>query len=116
MSNADIARTYFDSWRAKDFDTLRGILADDVDFAGPLGQTSGIEDTIAGITGMSQIVTDIVVHKIWEDGEDVITWFELHTSIADPVPVANWTRVRDGKAVRIRAVFDARPLTAGQEK
>ena len=28
------------------------------------------------------------------DGPDVITWFELHTPQADPVPVANWARWR----------------------
>ena len=44
------------------------------------------------------------------DGEHVITWFDLHTTVAPPAPVANWSQIRDGKIVRIRATFDPRPI------
>ena len=44
------------------------------------------------------------------DGPDVITWFELHTPDADPVPVANWARVEDDRIRRVRVTFDPRPL------
>jgi len=46
------------------------------------------------------------------DGSDVLTWFELHAPGADPVPVANWARVEDGKISRVRVTFDPRPLLA----
>ena len=62
---------------------------------------------------MSQITTDVVVKRTFVDGQDVLTWFELHTTIAPPVQVANWSRVEDWKIVRIRATFDPRPLLAG---
>jgi len=50
------------------------------------------------------------VRKVFVDGDDVLTWFELHTSVARPVPTANWSRVQNGKITSIRVVFDARGL------
>ena len=44
------------------------------------------------------------------DGPDVITWFELRTPDADPVPVANWAQVEGGRVRRVRVTFDPRPL------
>jgi hypothetical protein len=105
-----IATTYFESWRNRDFTTLRSLLADDVTFRGPLGTADDAETCIQGLTGMSQIVTDIKIHKIFVDGPDVLTWFDLYTKIAPPCPTANWSHVEKGKITRIQATFDARPL------
>lgn len=41
---------------------------------------------------------------------DVITWFDLHTTVAPPVPTANWSRVRADRIVAIRVAFDPRGL------
>jgi hypothetical protein len=58
-----IATTYFSSWQARDFDTLASLFADEVTFRGPLGKADSAAECIAGIKGMSKMVTDIVVHK-----------------------------------------------------
>ena len=47
-------------------------------------------------------------------GSSQITWFDLHTTVAPPAPVANWSQIRDGKIVRVRATFDPRAIIAGQ--
>jgi hypothetical protein len=109
-TTADVAATYFRSWVARDWDTLRSILADDVTFDGPLASIEGADTCLQGLQGMSQIVTDVDVQHVFVDGPDVLTWFDLHTSVADPVPTANWSHVEDGKVTRIRVAFDARPL------
>ena len=109
---AAVAAAYFDAWRAKDFDALAALLADDVDFAGPLGQARGAAECRRGIEGLSRIVTDVVVQKRWVHGDDAITWFELHTTVAPPCPVVNWSHVEDGRITRIRVTFDPRPLLA----
>ncbi|WP_371517524.1 nuclear transport factor 2 family protein [Kitasatospora sp. NBC_01300] len=44
----EISETYFAAWQAGDFETLRGLLAEDVDFVGPLATVSGAEDALAG--------------------------------------------------------------------
>jgi SnoaL-like domain len=105
-----VAATYFDAWRANDFSTFRSVLADDVRFSGPLASLDNAEDCVKGIERMSKIKTDIVVRKVFVDGPDVLTWFDLHTSVADPVPTANWSHVEDGKITEIRVAFDARSL------
>ncbi len=105
-----IAAAYFEAWKAKDFDTYRSLLADDVDFDGPMAHVHGADDCVEGIKGMSKIVTDIVVQKVFVDGADVLTWFDLHTSAAKPLPTANWSHVEDGKITRIKVAFDPRPI------
>jgi hypothetical protein len=110
-----IAQTYFESWKSKDFDTLRGVLADEVTFRGPLGTADDADACLRGLRGMSQIVTDIVIQKMFVDGADVLTWFDLHTSVAPPAPTANWSRVQNGKITRIRVTFDPRDLAPKPE-
>lgn len=105
-----LAAAYLDAWLAEDFDTLRSLLADDVSFRGPLATIQGADDCVAGLRGMSEIVTDIVVHKRWVDGPDVLTWFDLHTTVAPPAPTANWSHVENGRIERIHVTFDARGL------
>jgi hypothetical protein len=61
---------------------------------------------------MARLLTDINVVKVFVDGDDVLTWFELHTDKAQPAPTANWMHVEDGKIVRIRVTFDPRQLIA----
>jgi hypothetical protein len=107
------AATYFDAWRARDFTRLRSVLADDVDFAGPLARVQGADDCLRGLQGMAQIMTGLEVRKVFRDGSDVLTWFDLSTSVADTVPVANWMHVEDGKITRIRVAFDARGIAGG---
>jgi SnoaL-like domain len=108
------AATYFEAWRARDFTRLRSVLADDVDFAGPLGKVKGGDECLRGLQMMAKIMTGIEIQKVFRDDNDVLTWFELSTSVAAPVPVANWMHVEDGKITRIRVAFDARGIASGR--
>lgn len=107
---AKVATSYFDAWKVNDFETMRSLVAEDVTFAGPLANLEGASDYIDGIKGMSQIKSDIVIRKVFVDGPDILTWFELHTTVASPVPVANWLHVEEGKITSLRVAFDAREL------
>ncbi len=55
-------------------------------------------------------MTDIAIHHTFVDGPNVLTWFDLHTTVAPPCPTANWSHIEDGKITAIRVTFDARPL------
>ena len=110
---AATAATYFDAWQARDFARLRSVLADDVEFAGPLARVKGGDECLRGLRGMAQIMTGLEVRKVFRDGPDVLTWFDLATSVAETVPVANWMHVEDGKITRIRVAFDARGVASG---
>lgn len=107
---AGVMATYYEAWRTKDFEQLRSVLADDMTFRGPLGTADDAESCLRGLRGMSEIVTDIVVEKVFVDGPDVLTWFELHTSVAPPATTASWGHVEGGKVTRLQATFDARAL------
>jgi ketosteroid isomerase-like protein len=110
---AEAAGTYFDAWLAGDFARLRSVLADDVDFAGPLGQVKGADECLRGLEGLAKIMTGIDVRKVFTAGSDVLTWYDMATTVADPVPVANWMQVQDGKITRIRVAFDPRGVAGG---
>lgn len=112
----ELAETYFTAWEAGDFDTLRGLLAEGVDFVGALGTASGVEEALAGLKGLGQVLEKIDVQVRVAEGDEVITWFELHTKVAAPTPTVNWMHVDDGKVTRIRVTFDPRALLAGFEK
>ena len=93
--------------------TLRGILADDATFRGPLGTADDGDACVKGLEGMAQILDDIVVQHVFVDGPDVLTWFDLHTTVAPPAPTANWQHIENGRITRIRVTFDPRALTSG---
>jgi ketosteroid isomerase-like protein len=110
MKPKNIATTYFDCWKRKDFDGLRKILADDVSFSGPMGAASGADDYVTSLAGFVEMLDDITVDKMLADDHDVLTWFNLHPKGGEPVPVTNWTHVEDGLAQRVRVTFDPRSL------
>jgi ketosteroid isomerase-like protein len=107
---ASVATTYFDAWKANDFDTMRSLVADDVRFEGPLATLEGAEDYMEGIRGLSRVVSEIVIRKVFVDGRDVLTWYDMHTTVATSVAVANWLHVEGGKITALRVAFDAREL------
>jgi hypothetical protein len=106
-----VAETYFDAWKRNDFATMRAVLDDRLDFAGPLDRFDNADAYQQAIRGLSQVKTDIVVHKVFVDGPDVVTWYDLHTKVAPPAPVAEWSHVEGGKITMVRTVFDARPFS-----
>jgi ketosteroid isomerase-like protein len=111
-SPRELATTYFRAWKEHDWPALRAVLADDATFRGPLGTADDGDACLRGLQGMSRIVTDIVIQKMCADDSDVITWYDLHTTVAPPAPTANWSHVADGRIAVVRATFDARPFGA----
>ena len=105
---AEAAASYFQAWLARDFTRLRTVLADDVDFAGPFGQVTGADECLRGLEGLARIITGMEIRKVFTDGPDVLTWYDMATTVTEPVPVANWMQVSDGKITRIRVAFDPR--------
>ncbi len=61
---------------------------------------------------MALILTDLSCPRRIVDGPDVLTWFDLHTTVAPPCPTANWSHIENGKMNAIRVTFDARPFPA----
>jgi ketosteroid isomerase-like protein len=107
---ANVATAYFEAWKANDFHTMRSLVAEDVVFEGPLATLVGADEYTKGIRGLSRLISEIVILKVFVEGQDVLTWYEMHTTVASPVPVANWLHVEGGKIDTLRVAFDARDL------
>jgi ketosteroid isomerase-like protein len=118
MSNdpRTLATTYFRAWQERDFATLRSILAPDVTFRGTLGTADGAEQCVEGMAGLAKVISGIEISAMAVAGADVMTWYELRTTVAPPCPTVNWSHVEDGKITRIRAVFDPRDLLKGMSQ
>lgn len=106
----ELAERYFTAWQARDEEALTQILAENVTFQGPLGTANGRAACIAGLVGMLGIVTSIEVQARVADEHDVITWFDLHTSVAAPArrrTGATWrtgeSRVSASRSTRARS-------------
>jgi len=106
-----VVETYFDAWKQNDFATMRSVLDDRVDFAGPLDRFDDADAYQQAIRGLSELKTDVAIHKVFVAGPDVVTWYDLHTKVAAPSPVAEWSHVEHGKITRVRVVFDACPFS-----
>jgi hypothetical protein len=106
----EVAAAYFRAWESSDIDRVRPLLHPEVDFVGALGSTRGAEETLTGLAGMFAMTSQVKVIKRWTDGPDVLTWFELSTATAGPLPVVNWSHVENGLITWIRVTFDPSPL------
>ncbi|MGV8873386.1 MAG: nuclear transport factor 2 family protein [Rhodococcus sp. (in: high G+C Gram-positive bacteria)] len=106
----EVAGTYFEAWKNQDFDTLATVLHENATFRGPLGSAANGAECLSGLKGMSEIITDIEIAHIFVDGPNVLTWFDLHTSVASPATTANWQRIENGKIMKIRVTFDPRNI------
>jgi ketosteroid isomerase-like protein len=110
--SASLATAYFDAWESGDTERLRPILADDVSFRGPLAEVDGAGDYVDAIRGLFTGTERLVIHRRWADGDDALTWFDMHLPGAPPAPVASWIHVRDGRIDRVRVTFDPRGILA----
>lgn len=112
-TNGEVALRCLSAWTSGDFETARALLADDVTFVGPLGQTDGADAYVDGVRGMAKIVQRANVKRVIADGDDVCLIYDLVTAVgAGSVPTAGWYRLRDGKITSVRAYFDPRPLVS----
>lgn len=107
----DIANCYFESWKKQDFEKIRSILSEDVNFVGVMGEAEGVDACIKGMQGLANIITDIVIQHMWIDESNILTWYELYTSKSPKsLTVANWCHIENDKIKKIRVTFDPRPL------
>jgi uncharacterized protein YbjT (DUF2867 family) len=105
-----LAEAYYDAWVAHDWPRLRGVLADDATFRGPLGTADSGDECLAGLQRMTTMMTGLEIVRMVVDGPDVLTWYDLLTEKAPPTPTVNWMHVEDGRIARIRVAFDPRAI------
>jgi limonene-1,2-epoxide hydrolase len=84
-----------------------------VTFNGPLGETHGVDEYVAGIRRLAEIVDRVDPHQVITDGDEVCVIYDLVTNTgAGSIPTAGWYSLQDGRITAVRAYFDPRPLVA----
>ena len=110
-----IAARYFAAWHEKDFPTLRSLLSEQFEYRGPLARLDNPDACRESLERLAPITTAVAVNGVFVAGDEVTTWFDLHTTVAEPTPVANRMRVAAGKITAIHAVYDPRELLGETE-
>ena len=109
----EIVERYHEAWKRHDFEAARAELHHDLSFRGPFDTFERADDFVTAIRGLSAIVDDVQVRKVFVDGDDVCLLYDMVTSTpAGTQPIAEWYRVREGKIAAIQVYFDSQPFAA----
>jgi hypothetical protein len=107
----EIVDGYYAAWGSKDIPAIRSLLHDDLSFNGPIDTFDNADAYLSSIQHVFPIVRGVEPRKVFVDGEDACTIYDLITATpAGTAPVAEWVTVKDGKIAAIRVFFDARPF------
>jgi hypothetical protein len=115
MSGADVFVSYLERFTSGDVNGAAELLADDFAFEGPMIQTTGKAEFLAGSSPLGSIMRGFEMRRQWIDGDEVCSVydFKIETPLgAGSIPMAEWSVVRDGKIVSSHLVFDTAALTA----
>ena len=105
----DVVDSYNRALASRDFAAARRLMADDLQFEGPIDKFQRADDYLKAITGLYGMVKGVEHQATIGEGDEVAVFYLLDTPVAK-APVAEWYTVRGGKIVHLRAYFDARPF------
>jgi hypothetical protein len=95
---------------AFDYEQARTFLADTgFSFQSPIARFDSADALIQYSALASGIVQSVERRRVFVDGPDVCHFLTYRIQISEKqsVEVAQWARVKDGRIVRIEAIFDA---------
>lgn len=109
LSPAQVVERYLQTFYLGDFETARGLVADDLSFNGPFVQVQGADRFFASAQPLRQVVNGHSVVRHWEEDNEVSTMYEMQLKTPageGSVLVSEWNTVRKGKVASARLVFD----------
>jgi hypothetical protein len=109
-SLSEPAIKYFEHWTKKEYQASAKYLDDNLSFKGPIDTFNNSKDYIQAISRLAPIVTEVRRKKTFIDGKDACFVYELVTTVAGPVPCAEWIHSDNGKVKSIQVYFDPRPF------
>ena len=106
-----LAVAYIDAVGQKQFDRLPGLLAPNVEFTGPGGNTiHGAQDYISALRRLGPILKRNEIKKVFVDGNEVCVIYDFVTDTSvGGVPSVEWLRFEDGRIRSSRLVFHTQP-------
>ncbi|MEI6668633.1 MAG: nuclear transport factor 2 family protein [Acidobacteriota bacterium] len=107
----DIVRPYFDAWTSGDMARARTYLADDLDFQGAIDRFNRADAFVPALSGFAgMLVRTDLLHEFYTDDAAALLYDCVSPTPAGTIRTAEFLRVKDGKIVEIRLVFDASEL------
>lgn len=89
-----------------DYKTARSLVHDDMIFTGVLGSRNGAD---AYFQDMEKMRLQYDIKKAFADGNDVCLLYDL-TMSGTLLFGCGWYKVKEGKIISLRVVFDPRPV------
>ena len=106
----EVVSALFDAFEARDFELARTFLSDETfSYQSPIECFTSADAYISNISRVGPILERIERCKTFVDGSEVCSVLRIHTTMdtLNAAPVAQLTRVVDGKIVAMQAIFDA---------
>lgn len=105
-----IVDAYFATQTARDYEAMRGLLADEgFHYRSPIATFDSANEFVQYSSISGGIIIDRQIRKVIVEGEDICHFLTYRIQISEKiaVDVAHWAQVREGRIQRIEAVFDA---------
>lgn len=105
-----VVEGYLDALVRRDFDAVRGFLADaGFSYTSPIATFESADELVTYLTIVSGIVQGVECRKVFVDGPDVCHFLVYTTQLAErqQTPVVQWTRVDGARIRRVELLFDA---------
>ncbi|MFT3699977.1 MAG: nuclear transport factor 2 family protein [Kofleriaceae bacterium] len=106
MTNTEVAKQLLVAWTTGDFATVDAVIAESIDFVGPLGHTTGAAAYAKGIREFAALIDRAEIEVAFGDGENVCIIYDLVTKAGAKAPTAGHYRIVDGKVAMVRAYFN----------
>jgi ketosteroid isomerase-like protein len=108
------ALAYFEAWTSHDLDTAMTYVADEIVCDAPAGRLEGAAAYRAFMAPFVQILTGAQMLAAFGDEETAVVVYDTQTRPVPSAPAAEYVRVRDGKIVYNRFIFDRAPFDAAR--
>jgi hypothetical protein len=108
----ELPRRYIETWAAGNREGLGALVADDVDFAGPMAVAQGRDDFLDTVLPFAEQLAGHVAG----DDEDAVVIYAMDTKAFGTIPAAEHVRFAEGRLTWSRLIFDSWPVrrAAGQ--
>jgi hypothetical protein len=106
----DLPRRYIETWAAGDREALGTLVADDVDFAGPMAAARGRDDFLDTVLPVSEQLTGLRILHVAGGGEDAVVIYAMDTEAFGTIPAAEHVRFAGGRLTWSRLIFDSWPV------
>jgi hypothetical protein len=108
-----LALAYLDAVAKQEFDTLEGLLAEDLQFRGPASTRTSAADFISALKRLGAIHVRNDVKRVFVDGDEVCVIYDFVTdTTAGALPTIEWLRFEGARIRSIDLYYDRLPWQA----